>query len=77
MTTRAFDAAVLANIEPSLFQWTSEHGGSISAEHGLGLKKRDFIGYSKSPSAVALMRQLKTMIDPLGILNPHKVLPDS
>ena len=77
MTSRTFDPAVLADIEPSLFQWTADRGGSISAEHGLGLKKRDFIGYSKSPSAVALMRQLKTMMDPLGILNPHKVLPES
>ncbi|KAF0313467.1 D-2-hydroxyglutarate dehydrogenase, mitochondrial [Amphibalanus amphitrite] len=77
MTTRDFDAAVLSKIEPSLYEWTAQHGGSISAEHGLGLKKRNFIGYSKSPSAVALMQQLKTMLDPHGILNPHKVLPDN
>ncbi|XP_037068173.1 D-2-hydroxyglutarate dehydrogenase, mitochondrial-like [Pollicipes pollicipes] len=76
MTSREFDGDVLARIEPSLYRWTAERGGSISAEHGLGLKKRDYIGYSKSPGAVVLMRQLKRMMDPHGILNPHKVLPE-
>ena len=50
-------------------------GGSISAEHGLGFKKAEFIHYSKSKEAVALMHNIKAMLDPQGILNPYKTLP--
>jgi len=63
-------------IEPYLYEFTSQHRGSISAEHGLGFKKRNFIHFSKSDSAVSLMKQIKTVFDPLGIMNPYKVLPD-
>jgi FAD/FMN-containing dehydrogenase len=52
-------------------------GGSISAEHGLGQMKPIHIGYSKPRVAVDLMRQIKTVMDPNGILNPYKVLPPS
>lgn len=38
--------------------------GSISAEHGLGFKKANFIHYSKSEGAISLMKQLKTLFDP-------------
>lgn len=50
--------------------------GSISAEHGLGFKKRQFIYHSKSTSAVKTMQQIKKIFDPNGILNPYKTLPD-
>jgi FAD/FMN-containing dehydrogenase len=50
--------------------------GSISAEHGLGFKKRDYIRFSKSEKAVQVMQQIKKSFDPKGILNPYKVLPD-
>jgi len=43
---------VLAKIEPFVYQWTSNHRGSISAEHGLGLMKADKIHYSKSSDTV-------------------------
>lgn len=49
--------------------------GSISAEHGVGLFKRDFLGVSRSAEEIALMARLKTALDPTGILNPGKVLP--
>ena len=49
--------------------------GSISAEHGLGFKKADFIHYSKSSQAVEVMRGIKLLLDPQGILNPYKTLP--
>ncbi|MDR3511450.1 MAG: FAD-binding oxidoreductase [Caulobacteraceae bacterium] len=48
--------------------------GSISAEHGIGLQKRDYLAWSRSPAELALMRTLKTALDPKGILNPGKVL---
>lgn len=47
----------------------------MSAEHGLGFRKKDVIGYSKPPAALELMRQLKGLLDPKGILNPYKTLP--
>ncbi|HEX5377741.1 MAG TPA: FAD-binding oxidoreductase [Phenylobacterium sp.] len=49
-------------------------GGTISAEHGIGLQKRAHLGLSRTPEEVALMRTLKTALDPLGLLNPGKVL---
>ena len=51
-----------------------EFGGSISAEHGLGQYKRDEIRRYKSPVEMELMRAVKRAIDPLGIMNPGKVL---
>jgi D-lactate dehydrogenase (cytochrome) len=52
----------------------AEHGGSISAEHGLGQYKRGEILRYKSAVEMELMRTLKRAIDPLGIMNPGKVL---
>ncbi|OSI31184.1 FAD-binding oxidoreductase, partial [Bradyrhizobium canariense] len=49
-------------------------GGSISAEHGIGVLKRDELPDVKDKTAIELMRQLKAMLDPLGIMNPGKVL---
>lgn len=49
-------------------------GGSVSAEHGIGLEKRPYLGWSRSPAEVALMGVLKRTLDPKGILNPGKVL---
>lgn len=52
------------------------HRGTISAEHGLGQFKRDASAHYKSPVEIALMRALKSAFDPLGLMNPGKVLPD-
>lgn len=49
--------------------------GSVSAEHGIGMLKRDFLHYSRTPEELALMRAIKRALDPHGILNPGKVLP--
>jgi FAD/FMN-containing dehydrogenase len=49
-------------------------GGSISAEHGIGVLKRDELPEVKDKVAIELMRSLKAMLDPLGIMNPGKVL---
>ncbi|XP_050723483.1 D-2-hydroxyglutarate dehydrogenase, mitochondrial-like [Eriocheir sinensis] len=76
ITTHEFEKDVLNKIEPALYEWTSKVNGSISAEHGLGFKKRNYIHYSKSAGAVTLMKQMKKLLDPNGILNPYKVLPD-
>ncbi|CAK6966992.1 D-2-hydroxyglutarate dehydrogenase%2C mitochondrial [Scomber scombrus] len=77
ITSPAKDPALLAAIEPFVYEWTAGCQGSISAEHGLGLKKRNYIYYSKPSQAVALMGNIKAMLDPKGILNPYKTLPDN
>ncbi len=51
-------------------------GGSFSAEHGIGLTKRPSMARCKDPVALSVMRQIKTALDPKGIMNPGKVLPD-
>jgi len=53
-----------------------KHGGSISAEHGIGRLKRDAMRKIKSPVELQMMRDLKRLFDPLNILNPGKVLPE-
>jgi len=49
------------------------YGGSISAEHGIGLEKRSFLHYSRSDVEIAMMRRLKKALDPKSILNPGKI----
>ncbi len=53
---------------------TTEMGGSIAAEHGVGRLKRDLLPGVRSPVEMALMRRLKSMLDPAGILNPGRVI---
>jgi FAD/FMN-containing dehydrogenase len=60
-------------ISPRIFEIVASHGGSISAEHGVGLLKRDFLGYTRSAAEIAAMRQMKRIFDPCGIMNPGKV----
>jgi FAD/FMN-containing dehydrogenase len=48
--------------------------GSISAEHGIGALKRDELPRHKSPVELNMMRAIKTALDPLGIMNPGKIL---
>jgi glycolate oxidase len=50
-------------------------GGTITAEHGVGLAKRDFLEYEQGRDVVALERRLKALFDPLGILTPGKIFP--
>jgi FAD/FMN-containing dehydrogenase len=61
-------------VDRHLFELVERHHGSISAEHGIGLLKKEWLGYTRSPEEVALMRALKRVLDPKGILNPGKVL---
>jgi FAD/FMN-containing dehydrogenase len=61
-------------VDLAIMELVQAHRGSVSAEHGIGLLKRPWLPYSRSPTEVALMRQLKALLDPHGILNPGKVL---
>jgi FAD/FMN-containing dehydrogenase len=61
-------------LEEVVYACVRDFGGSISAEHGIGLQKRNHLDYSRSAAEIALMRQIKAALDPRGILNPGKVL---
>jgi FAD/FMN-containing dehydrogenase len=61
-------------VEQVVYSALRKRGGSVSAEHGIGLEKRPYLGWSRSAEEVALMRLLKTALDPKNILNPGKVL---
>jgi FAD/FMN-containing dehydrogenase len=69
------DHAVLHEIDAITYGFVRSYGGSISAEHGIGTLKRDFLSYSRSPAELEVMRRIKAALDPNGILNPGKVIP--
>ena len=56
-----------------VFAIVERYGGSVSAEHGVGLLKKDYLRYSRSAEEIALMRQVKAVFDPAGIMNPGKI----
>ncbi|WP_306119637.1 MULTISPECIES: FAD-binding oxidoreductase [unclassified Roseitalea] len=61
-------------ITPVVYGLVRAHGGSISAEHGIGQMKRQELAATKSPVALDLMRRIKAAFDPNAIMNPGKVL---
>ncbi|MEM9622247.1 MAG: FAD-binding oxidoreductase [Pseudomonadota bacterium] len=63
-------------MSPKIFSLVQARSGSISAEHGVGLLKRDFLEYSRSAAEIDLMRGLKSLFDPDQILNPGKLLAE-
>ncbi|CAK7270666.1 D-lactate ferricytochrome c oxidoreductase [Sporothrix epigloea] len=71
---RRYDSAVEQALEPFVYEWIAKRQGSISAEHGLGLAKKKFIGYSRNETLVSLMKQIKKTFDPNGIMNPYKYI---
>lgn len=62
------------DVNAVVFEIVLRMGGSISAEHGIGVLKRDELPDVKDKTAIELMRAIKAMLDPLGIMNPGKVL---
>jgi len=61
-------------VEAVVYEPLEAIGGSVSAEHGIGLEKKPWLGLSRAPAELALMRTLKGALDPRGILNPGKIL---
>ena len=64
----------LHRVEELVYSAVRRVSGAISAEHGIGVVKKDFLGYSRSPEELGLMADLKQMLDPRGILNPGRIL---
>lgn len=62
-----------AQVSQSVFEIVERFGGSISAEHGVGLLKKDDLHYSCSALEIEIMRQIKRAFDPHGIMNPGKI----
>jgi FAD/FMN-containing dehydrogenase len=60
-------------IDRVVYDVTQEFHGSVSAEHGIGVKKKDFLGHTRSATEIAAMRQIKAALDPRSILNPGKI----
>ncbi|KJZ74056.1 D-lactate dehydrogenase 2 [Hirsutella minnesotensis 3608] len=82
VAVRRYDKKVEQALEPFVYEWIEKRKGSISAEHGLGLAKKNFIKYSRNDTTVGLMKQIKHLYDPAlggglpqnGIMNPYKYI---
>jgi FAD/FMN-containing dehydrogenase len=70
----AGDAAVRRRVEEIVYRPLAAVGGSVSAEHGIGMEKREYLSWCRSEAEITLMRRLKAALDPTNILNPGKVL---
>lgn len=65
--------AKCATVNKWVFETVQKYNGSISAEHGVGMTKRDYLHYSRSAEEIALMKAVKAVFDPNGIMNPGKI----
>lgn len=64
-----------ATVNKWVFEIVQKYNGSISAEHGVGMTKRDYLAYSRSEAEIAVMKAIKQVFDPNGIMNPGKIFP--
>jgi FAD/FMN-containing dehydrogenase len=74
LTVGSLEPEDVHRVEKIVYEALGRHGGVISAEHGIGLEKRAYLGQSRSPQEIALMRTLKKALDPKNILNPGKII---
>lgn len=70
-----FNPQIYKRLEPFVYEYTSKLSGSISSEHGMGFLKTDYLKFSKKFECINVMKEIKSVMDPNGILNPYKVLP--
>ena len=73
----ALDAEVFfsrcVEVNKWVFDIVAKYGGSVSAEHGVGLVKKDYLSYTRSAADIQIMRGIKAVFDPKGIMNPGKI----
>lgn len=72
VAVREYSKEVEKCLEPFVYEFIQSHNGSVSAEHGLGFQKKNYIGYSKTPEEIEIIKDLKNHFDPNGIMNPYK-----
>ena len=68
-----YDDSVREKVERCVYEPLAAIGGSVSAEHGIGLEKKPWLSISRNASELDLMRLLKKTLDPKGILNSGKI----
>jgi FAD/FMN-containing dehydrogenase len=64
-------------VNKAIFETVAQHHGSVSAEHGVGLLKKPYLGYTRSPQEMAYLRAIKQVFDPNQVMNPGKLLDES
>jgi FAD/FMN-containing dehydrogenase len=75
VTVGSLDVDVVHAVDQVVYGTLKAYQGVISAEHGIGLSKRDFLSISRNAEEIHLMKTLKIALDPKGILNPGKIFP--
>lgn len=73
ITVGSLEPEAVRSVEEIVYGCLVKYNGVISAEHGIGLEKRDYLHISRSPEEVALMQTMKQAIDPKNLLNPGKI----
>lgn len=61
------------NVNKWVFDIVEKYQGSISAEHGVGIVKKDYLQYTRSPEEISIMKAIKLAFDPNGVMNPGKI----
>ncbi len=62
-------------VEKAVYGGLKSRGGSVSAEHGIGLQKRGYLNLSRSEDEIAIMKNIKLALDPKNLMNPGKIFP--
>jgi FAD/FMN-containing dehydrogenase len=73
---KTVDIDMVQKLRSDIYRITLDLGGMITAEHGIGLSKKDFLSLALDSSTIEKMRQIKKIFDPMNILNPGKIFPD-
>ena len=66
----ALDAEREHDLYSAMMELIARSGGNVSSEHGVGTRKRDYLGMSRTEADIAAMRAVKAAFDPSGYLNP-------
>lgn len=74
VAVREYSKDVEKALEPFVYEYVASKKGSISAEHGLGFQKKNYIGYTKNAGEIKMIKDLKHHYDPNSILNPYKYI---
>ena len=64
---------IIELLEPFVYDYLTTVNGSISAEHGIGILKAKYLDRSQTKENIKVMKQIKSVLDPNGILNPYKL----